>query len=287
VDPARPVGDPSVGQWVLDRLLDPHEGVGLRVGAVVPTGFRAVVRVLHPPGDGRTWAQVARDAGRTLHPLAQWGSIAPHVDGSGRSGDVDPEEGSVPPATLAAILEHCPAEGHLWYAVWDGWGSWVDEAPEAALLHSWGGRDYRVFTGPAVAVAGPGVGATGPGVGATGPGVAATGPGVGVPPWPGMAALHPQSASLVWPGDRSWCVATEIDLDSTLVAGPARLAAALLGDDRLEAFAVGYDDDLGWFGDRVNPAPEWLRRLQDEVDRGSRGGRLRRWWRGVRGLPHG
>jgi hypothetical protein len=72
-----------------------------------------------------------------VHPLAQWGSIAPDFDGSGRSSDVDPEEGSVPAPTLAAILEHCPADGDVIYAVWDGWGSWTDEYDKPFLSLSW------------------------------------------------------------------------------------------------------------------------------------------------------
>jgi hypothetical protein len=67
-----------------------------------------------------------------------------------------------------------------------------------------------------------------------------------------------QSANLVWPPDRSWCVAAEIDWDSTLVAGTAATCAAILADPRLEAFEVDYGDDLSWFGDTVNPRPDWL-----------------------------
>ena len=35
-----------------------------------------------------------------------------------------------------------------------------------------------------------------------------------------------------------------------------------MADDRLEVFEVGYDDDLSWFGDTVNPRPEWLTALR-------------------------
>jgi hypothetical protein len=77
--------------------------------------------------------------------------------------------------------------------------------------------------------------------------------------WPGMDPFWPQSANLIWPADRSWCIATEIDWDSTLVACAAGVADALLSDRRLEAFEVRYDDDLSWCGDTVNPRPAWLR----------------------------
>jgi len=67
-----------------------------------------------------------------------------------------------------------------------------------------------------------------------------------------VEAFLPQSPHLAWPEDRAWCVATEIDLDSTYVAGPEELIAAVLADDRLEARPanrgdplVGPTDDVG------------------------------------------
>ncbi len=52
--------------------------------------------------------------------------------------------------------------------------------------------------------------------------------------------------------DRSWCVATEIDLDSTLVAGDAALIDAVLARGGLEAWPVGPSDLLSTDGDTVN-----------------------------------
>jgi hypothetical protein len=225
----RRLTDGTLGAWVNERLLD-HSTPGVRVGSVVPTGFARVVRVLHPAGGTRAWADVAAADGKVVHPLVQWGSIAPDFDGSGRSADVDPEEGSVPATTLDAILGHCPCAGAVIYAVWDGWGFWTDSYDESALMPGWGGRSYRLFTSSKRPVT----------------------------RWPGMDASWPQSANLIWPMDRSWCIATEIDWDSTLVACPDHVAADLLADARLEAFEVRYDDDLSWYGDAVNRRPKWL-----------------------------
>ncbi len=76
--------------------------------------------------------------------------------------------------------------------------------------------------------------------------------------WPGMDPIRPQSASLIWPDDHGWCVANDIDFDSTLVAGPDDVIDGILRDSELEAFEVGYDDDLSWAGDAINPRPAWL-----------------------------
>ena len=40
---------------------------------------------------------------------------------------------------------------------------------------------------------------------------------------------------IAWPRDRTWVLATEIDVDSTYVAGPASVVEAVLADPALEA----------------------------------------------------
>lgn len=137
----------------------------------------------------------------------------------------------MPAATLEAILGHCPADGDLTYGVWNGFGSWTDDDDQFALMPGWGGRSYRLFTAEKGAFT----------------------------HWPGMDPARPQSANLIWPNGHAWCIATEIDWDSTLVACSQQVAEALSADERLEAFNVRYDDDLSWWGDVVNPRPAWLR----------------------------
>ncbi len=60
------------------------------------------------------------------------------------------------------------------------------------------------------------------------------------------------SPSLTWPDDRSWCVGSEIDFDSTLVAASVECAEALLSDDRLEIMTVQPEDRLDIGGDVLN-----------------------------------
>ena len=106
-------------------------------------------------------------------------------------------------------------------------------------MSGWGGRSHLLFATPKAAVTA----------------------------WPGMRDGRPQSANIIWPGNRSWCIATEIDWDSTLVAGTAQMADAILADTRLEAFAVDYEDDLTWCGYTVNPRPAWLAQQCTPSDR--------------------
>lgn len=62
----------------------------------------------------------------------------------------------------------------------------------------------------------------------------------------------PQSPNLFWPDDRAWCVATDIDFDSTLVGGPNQLIKDLLANPTLEAWQVNPGDSLQDDADHIN-----------------------------------
>jgi hypothetical protein len=58
--------------------------------------------------------------------------------------------------------------------------------------------------------------------------------------------------SLIWPEDRAFCCATEIDLESTLVGLSKERAQQLLDDENLEALPVGVEDRLDIDGDPLS-----------------------------------
>ncbi|MGM1018475.1 MAG: hypothetical protein ACQEW8_13155 [Actinomycetota bacterium] len=64
-----------------------------------------------------------------------------------------------------------------------------------------------------------------------------------------ITAQHP---NLVWPGDRAWVMVSEIDFDSTVVAGSADLIRAICADPRLEALPIVEGSDLSWEADDLN-----------------------------------
>ncbi|MDR2998265.1 MAG: hypothetical protein LBU78_09115 [Microbacterium sp.] len=305
-------GDPTIGDW-LRPLLDEDLGV-------VPHGFPAYARILHPAqvrslpdravptvdewdrmsdagqedliarfvDEPATWAETAATFGSTLHPLAQWQRLVqtpPEGDWNVRIAPdgrefTSPDEGVIDPALFAAIARHLAAHTATpdagVAAIWDGWGGLVgffgqaassayfqlgaDPANERMLQQSihdafnnpfrkptWQpgilsdeisksprlelpGREYVTFTAGASIFTDPGWGASAP--------------------WgEGGEAQHP---NLLWPEDRSWVMVSEIDFDSTVVAGPTELIDALVADPALEAFAIAEDADLTWDGDRVN-----------------------------------
>lgn len=61
-----------------------------------------------------------------------------------------------------------------------------------------------------------------------------------------------QTPSLIWPTDRAWVSVTEVDWDSTIVAGSAELVTALVTDPRLEARPIAENAALTYDSDEVN-----------------------------------
>jgi hypothetical protein len=264
--------DVSAGGWIGPRL----HGFGGLVQCVVPGGFPAYARILHPAydrdGEPVTWAEVCRRTGHVAHGLMQWNSIAGvvrHVTTEGRwprrhevghecsewPGS-EPRIGDVPPETLARVLDvlagFTDGDADCFHAMWDGWGwlhrgAWFfltahdDGSPAPEPLAPAGlppeivggpklalpGREYVLFRGPLRAALRMGHQVT--------------------EEW-----FSAQSPSLLWPADRSWCLATEIDFDSTLVGGPQALVDALLEAPGLEVWQVEPTDDLTVDGDAVN-----------------------------------
>ncbi len=62
----------------------------------------------------------------------------------------------------------------------------------------------------------------------------------------------PESPNLFWPHDHAWCVASEIDLYCTLVAGSESLVEALLADPHFEAWRVLPEDPVIYGSDEIN-----------------------------------
>lgn len=61
-----------------------------------------------------------------------------------------------------------------------------------------------------------------------------------------------QSPSILWPEDRAWVMVSEVDFDSTIVAGSQELIEAICADERLEALPIPEGADLRWDADAVN-----------------------------------
>lgn len=306
--------DETAGQWVVDGLAP-----GNRVAALVPQGFQAYARIFHPAwrkflhrGQRRkepvSWAAVAQQTGRVAHPLMQWPSIVvrppieePALDmlvASGMTVVDDPDEGSFPKVVADALVEVLDAHargGRLWCGVWAGFGySYEKERPVLVARD----REWYLFTGHADMIAKSYRGKTTPAVYESAPRARQREPiartqTAETTSDPGAGGDHEefrQSPNLVWPDDRSWCLATDVDLDTTYVGGSSRLVEDLVGCAGLEVREVGADDGFTVDSDRINPPVPQRRGIISLVDkmfwdyeeeRIARRLFRSRWWRGA------
>jgi hypothetical protein len=250
--------DPSAAAWVGARLT----GFGARVTDTVPSGFAAYARILHPVQVDQhrwvTWSDVAEAAGTRVHPLVQWRRLAPRGDTSmAWWRECAPDEGNLPAAALrslsAVLSRHTATPDDCWFCLWDGYG-WIQGSPSVGIVSV--DSDRRVtkqLVPPAfpAEVREPSRAVRFPGRGyllGHGPLDAALSVG-----WWLDGELHdPQSPNLIWPEDHSWCVGTEIDFDSTLVAGSEELIEDLLHERTLEVWRIGPDDSLQIDADQIN-----------------------------------
>jgi hypothetical protein len=257
------------------RVLHPSTISELR-GALPDGGLDVVEEPI-------TWAEVAALRGTRFHPAAQWAALAGSPDQIplGRDRYLNPpREGQLElPAftALARILLAQVGSTPVVIGVWNGWGDLrtdpggfalllsedatpVDREEAERALHAelaargtseaqrvaergpWlelPGREYVLLEGD-LAELGEESWVWSSGLGWHRSAVL---PGAGLTP------------NLLWPADRSWCVATEIDFDSTLVGGSRALVDAVIADLALDAVEVDPDTDLTWDGDTVDPRP--------------------------------
>ncbi len=228
--------------WVAARLRRPSEQV---VCSIVPDGFDAYVRILHPAkgGVGREdskvrWSEIAAWSGYPLAADSPFHAVALRLEeteepppwGSGQGpgqGSLEPDEAD---ALVDVLRRHTGTPDRCWFCIWDGYG-WEDEA-RSATRGKPGGRVDEPTVPPAVR---------------EGPRVEVSGRTYLLYSGPIDAALafvdsEGQSPNLFWSEDRSWCVATEVDSSSTYVGGSNQLRDELLGRELIEALGAEPND---------------------------------------------
>ncbi len=263
--------DVHQADWIAPRLA-PWEG-DYTATVVVPAGFEAYARVLHPAqtaehGDRLVrWAEVAAWSGMPLRPDAQFHSIAlprtapsepPPYHGQG------PREGSlyVPDArVLAGILRDWTGTPEdCWFCVWDGYG-WESSSLLFSVVASAETRQPETVA-PSKRDRVPGPVREAPRVQLPHRGYFLyQGPAEAVLTLPGLEGMFGQCPNVWWPADRAWCVASEIDLPWTYIGGPRGLIDAVLADDRIEALPAAPDD-------RISRVEDWVAAWVDQLFEG-------------------
>lgn len=261
------VDDLTPAKWIAERL----HPFAQDAGAIIPPCFDAYARIFHPAtrrvGDVSvpvTWREIAEANLRAYHPEMQFGALVALVgtptaprsqpglfDDWPRTGTLRSHEAR---ALVDVLAHHTMTPGRCWFAAWDGFGSLDDgsmmfavglsrdtpgvsperpspdvyrEKPKQHPTFQLPGRGYYLAKGPVTAA---------------------------LESVYGMRSDY-RSASLWWPEDRAWCVATEIDLDSTYVGGSKECIAGVLSSPDLEALPAKPSDGVTYASDPINPTP--------------------------------
>lgn len=227
------VADTAPARWIEDRLrVQPWA----RVGSLVPSGFDACGRVLHPAyrnEDGESvpvrWAAVASWTGRVAHPLMQFSRIANMSDDPNEqpSWGSRPSDGTLPAETadrLVAVLREFTSTPDLcWFCVWEGYGGLDLVLEYHKVRHvETPNRGYLLLRGPLDAIKS----------------------------FDGWTVW--EQPSIWWPDDHAWCVSTNIDLDSTYVGGTKECIDGIINHPELEAFRANLDDRVDIDADTIN-----------------------------------
>ncbi|MCZ2810821.1 hypothetical protein O2W15_05175 [Modestobacter sp. VKM Ac-2979] len=208
------LADTSPAAWI-EAALTPTAG-SATVAGLVPPVFESYARVLppsygdeHEDGEPRyRWPEIAAATGVQLTAEIRFDDLVAGSDRWGRPSDggLDARETAI----LARVLgEFTGTPDEAYFCLWEGFGlpeteAWADRPMRVQVPH----RAYHLLSGP-VAVA-------------------------PVLPTP----VEWRCASLWWPADRAWLVATEIDGYLTYVGGSRAAIEAVLTAPDLDAVAV-------------------------------------------------
>lgn len=216
----------EAADWLMGSLFPFHK---YEAGSIVPPTYEAYARVLHPaqgPSGSVSWAEIANWSGRVYHSAMQFERIATPIQGKGRSAKpwIDPAAYTLPmhqAKSLANLLaSFTTTSDHVWYLVWDGHG---DVPPTCRQRVRGWERNYLLYRGAIGDIGG------------------------------GRISEHHRDAPEYWfPDDKSWCVATDMDLFWTYVGGSRACIDAVLNSPDLEAVPATLHDGLTIESDVVN-----------------------------------
>lgn len=209
--------DVSPARWIHPRLAPRRPGEWARLTSMLPSGFDAYARLLHPAyqlehgADGELrsvrWSDLGKSRG--IEPegdvgfadLADWTPSGPHppvgFTHEPCRGTMDPLEYRV----LAEVLDEWTLSDVGWCCIWEGYG-WPElpqqfQGPPRVRLAQRDCLLARVRIGRPI-------------------------------------EMHGQVPTMWWPEDRAWFVCTDIDSYSTYIAGTAACIEALRTHRRLE-----------------------------------------------------
>ena len=251
----------AAGSWIADRLSGSFGAVTLQV----PNGYDAYVRILHPASDSEgnpvRWAYVASSFGKVSHRRMQWYALLGMSGAEDSSGGLwtgdDPPTGEMSLEELDELCKILTAhtggaeDCYFGLCTIQGWLDSFSTCELRPLLRLPMGRDYIVFAGPLWAV--------------DQISRVYTKDSKQAKRFPFRGSYGSEDVefgdisrdvpNLIWPSDHSWFVASEVDFDSTLVGGDAKLVEAIVNSPRFEAWQMEPTDSLAADADTLNLVP--------------------------------
>jgi hypothetical protein len=250
-------------EWI-DERLDQSRESRLTVGFIVPSGFEAYARLLHPArrllGSNREqrvvlrWAEIAKVRRKTMHPEVDLHALIDNANewdydhwkaiSTGEGEWFPPPEALEETEALAllSILRGAKSStDNAWFMLWNGYGDLRPDTPDIPVgtIHRvddppdvpagleggiWAFRHYYVFRGPLDALS----------------------------TW---FRWRDEAPNYFWPDNRSWIVATEIDGFSTYVGAPKERIDLILSSPFFEAVPCELTHRFDGIGDPVNGEP--------------------------------
>ncbi|WP_157108585.1 hypothetical protein [Aldersonia kunmingensis] len=223
--------DVFAGEWIRDGLAPDRT---YRVSMLVPRGFAAYGRILHPlesvDDNGRTrwlrWSDLARATGAIEHAGIQ---LVPMLDRV-PTGLLYSADRPVPATPVLAweqqldalegiLAQHTSTPDDCYFAFWEGNTAFEDipdAVPRLEVRESF--RCYLI-RGPIRRIA---------------------------------DTLHGLLPNLAWPADRAWCVVSNSDVPSTYIGATKACLEDVLHTDVLEAWAATIDDRITSDSDECN-----------------------------------
>ena len=189
----KPSDDIGRADWPVSSIYPFEKYVA---GSVVSPNHEAYARILHPARSDSeyvTWKEIAAWSGRVYHPAMQFEAVATPMQD--RSISPRPWNGQVPdylPKHQVKALAHLlsfftETPDKMWYLVWEGHGDLPRSSrPRVQRSH----RHYFLFSGYLDDVSDRSI-----------------------------PEYHREPPEYWFPEDKSWCVATDIDLYWTYVGG--------------------------------------------------------------------
>jgi hypothetical protein len=211
--------------WLAPRL-SPRS---FKVKMTCPVGYEAYARLFFPfigPDTSdvaqfyenlMTWRRVAEMNGRVLHPLAERETISAPHEGEGEfTACIDTLSDLQAKALREVLLRYTSSEDY-YFLLWDGFGDLNEQAFAGAAKVHHEMREWYLFRGPLR----------------------------------GVDAL-PHDPSYLWPSDRAWCVAGDIDFEWVYLAGSQDLIDEVVALDVLDAIGTDPENDARSGMDVVN-----------------------------------